>query len=39
LIEKMGLRAFDHSQSGSVEDDVHSHVDSVHSALGVVLDS
>jgi hypothetical protein len=37
LIEKMGLRAFAHHQSGSVEVDVHSSVDSVHSALGVGL--
>ena len=37
LIEKMGLSAFAHSQSGSVVDDVHIGVDSVHSALGVEL--
>ena len=39
LIEKMGLRAFDHSQSGSVGKHVHISLDHVHSALGVVLDS
>jgi hypothetical protein len=39
LIAKMGLWAFDHSQSGSVEDHVHISVDYVHSALGVALDT
>jgi hypothetical protein len=39
LIEKMGIRAFDHSQSGSVEEHVHISVYDVHSALGVGVDS
>lgn len=39
LIGKMGLGAFDHSQSGSVEEDVHISVDDVHTALGVGVDS
>jgi hypothetical protein len=41
LIEKMGLQAFDHSQSGSVEDHVHNVSDHVHISvelLGSALD-
>ena len=39
LIGKMGLGAFDHSQSGSVEEHVHISVDDVHTALGVGVDT